>query len=116
MGEGGTPEMLSFQIPFKVFSDELAVEAAVFDEDFVGAFAGDDDAAEVDARNIGLERGGIADRASIVGCVECDAERFDESEVGVVTGQREDEVIWQRDRACGCCKGDVVFADICNGG
>ena len=80
-----------------MLGDECAVEAAVLDEDFVGALAGDDDAGEIDAGNVALERGGIADRAAVVGLVELDAEPLDEVEVGMVAGEREDEVVGQRD-------------------
>ncbi len=69
------------------------MEAAVLDEDLVGALAGDDDTGEVDAGDVALERGGIADRAAVVVLVELDAERFEELEVGSVAGEREDEVI-----------------------
>ena len=69
------------------------MEAAVFDEDFVGALAGDDDAGDVNAGDVGLEGGGIVDGAAIVFGVEMDAEALDEGEVGVVAGEGEDEVV-----------------------
>ncbi len=94
-----------------MFRDELAVEAAVFDEDLVGAFAGDDDSREVDAGDVALERGGVADGAAGVGFVEADAEALDEAEVGVVAGQGEDEVVGQGELAFGGGEGHGVFGD-----
>ena len=69
------------------------MEAAVLDEDLVGAPAGDDDAGEVDAGDVGLQRRGVADRAAVVGLVEADAELLQEAEVGVVAGEGEDEIV-----------------------
>jgi hypothetical protein len=45
------------------------VEASVLDEDLVGALAGDDDSGEVDAGDVGLESGGVAEGAAVVGGV-----------------------------------------------
>ncbi len=69
------------------------MEAAVFDEDFVGALAGNDDSGEIDSGYVGFEGGGIADRAAGVGFFELHAERLDEIEVGVIAGQGEDEMV-----------------------
>jgi len=69
------------------------VEAAVFDEDFVGALACYDDACEVDAGHVGFEGCWIADWAAGVGVVEVDAKGFDEAKIGVVAGEGEDELI-----------------------
>jgi len=78
------------------------VEAAVFDEDFVGAFAGYDDAGEIDSGDVGFEGGGIADGATGVGFVETYAEGLDEAEVGVVAGEREDEMVGDHLGTAGC--------------
>ena len=86
---------------FEVLGDELAVEAAVFDEYLVGAAAGEDDTGEVDAGDVGLERRGVADGGAVVGLVEADAEFFQEAEVGVVAGEGEDEVVGDGNLASG---------------
>ncbi len=86
------------------------MEAAVLDEYLVGAFAGDDDAGEVDAGDVGLKRCGVADRAAVVRVVEGDAEALDEAEVGVVAGEGEDEVVGQGDGAGGVARVTVSSA------
>ena len=48
---------------------------------------------EINAGDVGLEGGGVADGAAGVFGVELDAERFDEGEVGVVAGESEDELV-----------------------
>src|ERR1035441_934502 len=101
IGEG-VRQNLQLQLALQVFRDELAVEAAVFDEDFVGALAGYDDSTEVDAGDVGLKRRLIAHWAAIVGFVEFDAEAFDEVEVGMVAGEGEDEVSGDGHIAVGC--------------
>src|ERR1700754_2191683 len=83
-------------------SDERAVEAAVLDEDLVGALARYDDAGEVDAGDVAFERCGIADGAAAVGFVEAYAEFFDKAEVWVVAGEREDELVCEDELALGC--------------
>ena len=90
----GEPEL-------QVFGDELAVEAAVFDEYLVGAAAGDYDTGEVDAGDVGLQRRGVADGAAVVGLVEADAELLQEAEVGVVSGEGEDEIVGDADAGRG---------------
>src|SRR5438067_1135585 len=104
------------QLSFQVFGDEFAVEAAVLDEDFVGALAGYDDASEVDAGNVGFERGRVAEWAARVGLVQCDAEALDELEVRVVAGEREDEVVANRERAGRRLQRDLVFGDVGDAG
>ena len=81
----------------QIHCDQLAVEAAVLDKDLVGPLAGDDDSGEVDARDIALERRRIADRAAVVRFVQLHAERSMKLEVRVIAGEREDELIRQRD-------------------
>src|ERR1017187_9139555 len=109
---GGYRTTLQLQLALEVFRDELAVEAAVLDEDFVGALAGDDDSAEVDAGDVRLERGLIANRAAVIGFVELHAEALDEIEVGMVAGEGKDEVIGDGHIAVGCGDGDVVLGDV----
>ena len=105
----GEPEL-------EVFGDELAVEAAVLDEDLVGAPAGEDDSGEVDAGDVGLQRRGVAERAAVVGLVEADAELLQEAEVGVVSGEGEDEIVGDADAAAGSGEGDLVLGDARDGG
>ncbi len=71
------------------------MEAAVFDEDFVGPLAGDDYASEIDAGDVAFERRGIADWAAVVGFVQLHAQAFDEVEVRMIASQGEDEMIRQ---------------------
>jgi len=95
----------------QMLGDELAVEASVFDEDLVGSLSGDDDSGEVDSWHVAFERGGVADGAARVGLVQGDTEALDETEVGVIAGEGEDEVIWQGEFALGSGEGDGVFGD-----
>ena len=65
--------------------DLLAVEAAVFDEDFAGVIAADDDAGEVQAGHIAFV-GLRIDGGLICGGIELDAEGTKEREIGVIAG------------------------------
>src|ERR1035437_10349654 len=112
IGGGGYRTTLQLQLALEVFSDEFAVEAAVLDEDFVGALAGDDDSAEVDSGDVGLERCGVAHGTAVVRVVELHAEALDEVEVGVVAGEGEDEVVGDGQAARGRGDGYVVFGDV----
>ena len=71
------------------------MEAAIFDEDLVGALAGDDDSREVDSGDVALECCRVADRAAVVGFVRLTPSRSMKAEVGVVAGEGEDEVVRQ---------------------
>ena len=110
-----TNRFLPFELAHKVFGDEFAVEAAVLDEDFVGAAAGDDDSSEVDAGDVGFESCGIADWATVVGLVEADTELLQEAEVGVVAGEREDEVVGEGEATEGRGQDDLVLGDARDG-
>jgi len=100
----------------QMFGDELAVEATVFDEDFVGSLAGDDDSGKIDTGNVALKCGGVADGAASVGLVEGNSQTFNKAEVGVIAGEGEDELVGQDDFAFGSCQIDVVFVDPCDVG
>ena len=54
----------------QIFCYQLAVEAAILDEDFVGPLAGDDHSCEIDSRDVALERRGIAHRATVIRFVQ----------------------------------------------
>src|ERR1017187_8443350 len=112
---GGVGQKSQLQLALQVFGDELAVEAAVLDKYFVGAFAGDDDAGEVDAGDVGFERGRVAYGAAVVRLVQLHAQPLDKPEVGVIADESEDKVVGQRDPAVGRGQGDVVFRDLCDG-
>ena len=77
----------------EMLGDELAVEATVFDEDFVGTLARDYDSGEIDSGDVTLECRGVADGAAVVAFVEGDAEAFDKAEVRMIAGERENEVV-----------------------
>src|ERR1700732_1512366 len=65
--------------------DLLAVEAAVFNEDFAGVVAADYDAGEVQAGDVTFE--GLRIEAGLIGGgIKFHAETAQEREVGVVTG------------------------------
>jgi len=76
----------------------MSVEAAVFDEDLVGAHAGDDNAGQVNAWDIALEGLRIADWKP-VGALETDPHRLKKTEIEMVAGHGEDKVIFERDAA-----------------
>src|ERR1700712_4619189 len=76
-----------------VLGDLPAVKAAILDEDLVGARAGDDDACEIDARDVALQALRIAGGAAIL-AFDADAELLQKSEIGMVAGEGEDEVIF----------------------
>src|ERR1039458_3276847 len=113
---GWVGQYLQLQLALQVCGDELAVEAAVLDKYFVGALAGDDDACEVDAGDVGFERGRIAYGAAVVRLVQFHAQPLDEVEVGGIADEGEDKVVGQRDRAGGRGQGDVIFGDFGDGG
>ena len=54
----------------QMFGDELAMETAVLDEDFVGALAGDNHACKINSRDVGFEGVAVADGATRVGSVQ----------------------------------------------
>src|SRR6185437_8578913 len=78
--------------------DLYAVETAVLNEDFVGAGAGHDDSGEIDTGYVAFERFLVAD-GEAVDAGTGDAETFEKSEVGMIAGESEDEVVVQRERA-----------------
>ena len=88
------------------------MESTILDEDFIGAFPGDDDTGEIDSRDIALERRGIAPRAAIVGLIETHPQPLDEVKVGMVAGERKDEVVRQRYRAFRRFEPHIVFGDV----
>ena len=69
--------------------DLAAVEATVFDEDAGGLQAADDYAGEVNSWDVAFECFGI-ERGTFGGAIEVNARLFEEIEIGVITGQRED--------------------------
>ena len=109
-------EQLAPEFSLEVFGDELAVEAAVLDEDFVRPFAGDDDASEIDAGHVRFEGRWVADGAAVVGLVKLHAETLDEVEVGMVPREREYEVIRNGEAAARGGESDVVLGDVGDGG
>lgn len=90
----------------------MAVESAVFYEDFVGSLAGYDDSGEIDAGYVAFERCWVAEGATVVAAVELYAELLDEIEVGMIAGEGEDEVVFEGQRAFGRGEFDFIFGDV----
>src|SRR3974390_3168278 len=76
----------------KVDGDQAPVEPAVLDENLAGAGPCHDDTCDVDARDIGLERFGVAE-GTILFVAQLKADAAQEVVVGVIADEREDEVV-----------------------
>src|SRR5882757_4633720 len=74
--------------------DLFSVEASVFNKDLAGARTGHDYTGYVDARKVAFERYGIADGTVLLGR-QIDPNAGQEIVIGVVSGQRKNEVIFQ---------------------
>ena len=85
-------QRLQLQFLLNVAENLLAVEAAVFDEDFVGIHARDDDAGEIDSRYVAFQGFGVAP-GTMGGRVNFHANIAEEAKIGMVAGERENKVV-----------------------
>src|ERR1017187_10396603 len=77
----------------QIAGDQFAVEAAILNEDFVGLGAGDDDTRHIDSRHVRLQSLGIAYGAQLLGR-QLDANAAQEVVVRMVSGEREDKIVF----------------------
>ena len=87
-------EDLGLEFLLNVAEDLLAVKAAVFDEDFVGIHARDDDAGEINSRHVAFQSFRIALGTMGYG-VNFHANIAEEAKIGMVSGERENKIVIQ---------------------
>src|SRR5258708_2478064 len=115
-GEGLFPEVMRRwlrcgpQLELQVRGDLLAVEAAVLNENFVGAGAGNNYACHIYSGDIAFERHRIADRTALI-FGKLDAHAAQEVIVRVVANQGHDEVVLQAHVAARCDDDNMVHSD-----
>src|SRR6202051_5087513 len=94
--------------------NQLPVEAAVLDENFAGAGAGYDDSGDVDSGDVGFQGRGIADGAELFGG-KFDADAAQEIVIGMVSGEPEDKIVGQANRAGWSFQDHAIFVDLAHG-
>src|SRR5579864_4739292 len=80
------------QLLAQIGGDELAVEASILDEDFIGARAGHDYTRHVDSRHIALQRLRVANRAALLRR-KLNSHAGQEVVIGVVAGHGENKIV-----------------------
>src|SRR5262249_13850654 len=95
--------------------DLLAVEATVFDEDFIGARTCHDHTSHIYAWNIALKGHGIAHRPTLL-CREFNTHGAKEIVIGVISSEGEHEVILDGDFAFGSLQDYMVEGNLLHGG
>jgi len=103
--------VLRLQLSLQIRGNLLAVKASIFDEDFIGAGAGDDHACDIDSTNIAFQRYWIADRAMLL-LRQLDAHAAQKIVVRMIADQREHEVVLQTQRSARGDEDDVVEAKL----
>src|ERR1039457_7027715 len=89
----------------------MPVQAAILNEDFIGARTGHNHSSQVDARHIALQRLRVADRQPVV-AFEAHTQLAQKVEVGVVASHGKDKIVLDRLAALGCLQSYRVWSDL----
>src|ERR1700677_2078231 len=95
----------------EVAGDQLAVEAAIFDENLVCGGTSDNHSRNGHSQNIRFQGLRIADWTHLFRR-EFNARAPQKIISGMVAGEREDEIIFQAQRAGGSAQNDAIFVDL----
>src|ERR1700675_1809334 len=94
----------------EVSGDQLAVETAIFNEDFACLRSGDDHSGNIDPRNIRFQALRIADGTKLVRG-KFDAYAAEKIVVGMIPSEREHEIVFQTTRSGWSAQRDIVTAN-----
>src|SRR5271168_1106093 len=92
----------------------MAVEAAIFNKDFVSPVPGDNHASQVDASDVALQTLGVKDRLA-VRALEIHPKRCQEIEIRMVAGHCKDEAVGDGQLALGRREDDGIQVYAGNG-